>query len=109
MQEAVAELQKLKSRAANCAVTGNIDFNPGWHTALDLGNLLTVSEAVTRAALERRESRGAQFREDYPEKSAEFAKVNTIVWKGDEGTMQIRREAIPEMREDLRRVIEEMG
>ena len=65
---------------------GNREFNPGWHTALDLQNLLTVSEAITRAALERKESRGAQFREDYPEKSAEFAKVNTIVWKGDDGT-----------------------
>ena len=87
---------------------GNREFNPGWHTALDLQNLLTVSEAVTRAALERKESRGAQFREDYPEKSAEFAKVNTIVWKGEDGRMQIRREPIPEMREELRQVIEEM-
>ena len=71
-------------------------------------NLLTVSEAVTRAALERKESRGAQFRDDYPEKSEEFAKVNTIVWKGENGVMQIRREPIPEMREELRQVIEEM-
>ena len=82
-------------------VDGNREFNPGWHTALDLQNLLTVSEAVTRAALERKESRGAQFREDYPEKSAEFAQVNMIVWKDEDGAMQIRRDAIPEMPEDL--------
>ena len=78
-------------------------------TALDLMNLLTVAEAVTRAALERKESRGAQFREDYPEKSAEFSKVNTVVWKGEDGTMQIRRDPIPEMRDDLKRIIEELG
>ena len=108
MQAALKGLSALWERAARVGVDGNREFNPGWHTSLDLRNLLTVSEAVTIAALERKESRGAQFREDYPEKSAEFAKVNTIVWKGDDGRMQIRRDAIPEMREDLRRVIEEM-
>ena len=108
MQAALKGLSALWERAARVGVDGNREFNPGWHTALDLRNLLTVSEAVTIAALERKESRGAQFREDYPEKSAEFAQVNTIVWKGDDGRMQIRRDAIPEMREDLRRVIEEM-
>jgi len=108
MQAALKGLGALWERAARVGVDGNREFNPGWHTALDLRNLLTVSEAVTIAALERKESRGAQFREDYPEKSAEFGQVNTIVWKGDDGRMQIRRDAIPEMREDLRRVIEEM-
>jgi succinate dehydrogenase flavoprotein subunit len=107
MESALEHLKMFWDRAAKVGVTGTRDFNPGWHTALDLKNLLTVSEAVTRAALERKESRGAQFREDYPEKSAEFEKVNTIVWKGDDGGMQIRRDAIPEMREELRRVIEE--
>ena len=71
-------------------------------------NLLTVSEAITRAALERKESRGAQFREDYPEKDAKFAKVNTIVRKAADGTMEVRREPIPEMPEELKQVIEEM-
>ena len=109
MRAALEGIGELRERAAQVGVDGNREFNPGWHTALDLHNLLTVSEAMTRAALERKESRGAQFREDYPEKSGEFAKVNTIVWKGDEGQMQIRRDTIPEMREDLKRVIEEMG
>ena len=70
---------------AKVGVTGTRDFNPGWHTALDLKNLLTVSEAITRAALERKESRGAQFREDYRKKARSLRKVNTIVWKGDDG------------------------
>ncbi len=108
MQVALEGIAALWERAARVGVDGNREFNPGWHTALDLPNLLIVSEAVTRAALERKESRGAQFREDYPEKSAEFAKVNTIVWKDEEGRMQIRRDAIPAMRDDLQKVIEEM-
>ena len=109
MQEALQGITTLWQRAERVGVDGNREFNPGWHTALDLPNLLTVAEAVTRAAIERKESRGAQFREDYPEKSAEFAKVNTIVWKDDAGEMQIRRETVSPIREDLKRVIEEMG
>lgn len=108
MRAALDGLAALSQRAEQVGVDGNREFNPGWHTALDLHNLLTVSEAVTRSALERKESRGAQFREDYPEKSEEFAHVNMIAWKGDDGAMQIRRDAIPEMRDDLRVVIEEM-
>ena len=54
-------------------VTGNREYNPGWHTALDLHNLLTVSEAITRAALARKESRGGHFRDDYPDKDAASA------------------------------------
>ncbi|MEO8043480.1 MAG: fumarate reductase/succinate dehydrogenase flavoprotein subunit [Spartobacteria bacterium] len=108
MQAALEHLKTFWERARKVGVTGTRDFNPGWHTALDLKNLLTVSEAITRAALERKESRGAQFRDDYPEKSEEFAKVNTIVWKNEEGRMQIRREPIPALREDLQKIIEEM-
>ena len=78
---ALDHLKTFWERAARVGVTGNRDFNPGWHTALDLKNLLTVSEAITRAALERKESRGAQFRDDYPEKDDRFAKVNTIIRK----------------------------
>ena len=109
MREAVAGLQALKTRAANCSVTGNIDFNPGWHTALDLKNLLTVSEAIATAALERKESRGGHFREDYPDKEPEFAKFNYSLKQDTDGQMKISRIPIPEMPEELRKVIEEMG
>ncbi|MGI9086892.1 MAG: fumarate reductase/succinate dehydrogenase flavoprotein subunit [Chthoniobacterales bacterium] len=108
MQFALAELQKLKARAERAGVTGHREFNPGWHTALDLGNLLTVSEAVTRAALARKESRGAQFREDYPEKSNEFSKVNTMISQADDGSMQIKLQPLKEMPDHLQQVIEEM-
>jgi succinate dehydrogenase / fumarate reductase flavoprotein subunit len=108
MQEALDSLKKLSDRASRSSVTGNIDFNPGWHTALDLRNLLTVSEAITRSAIERKESRGGQFREDYPYKDPEFAKFNVAVKQAD-GEMQISHAPIPEMPAELKQVIEEMG
>src|SRR5207249_11588785 len=103
--------QHLKSfweRASRVGVVGNREYNPGWHTALDLKNLLTISEAITRAALERKESRGAQFREDYPEKDERVSKVNTMIRKADEGTMKVRLEPLPEMPDYLKQIIEEM-
>jgi succinate dehydrogenase / fumarate reductase flavoprotein subunit len=108
MQEALVGLKKLNERASASSVTGNVDFNPGWHTALDLRNLLTVSEAITRSAIERKESRGGQFREDYPNKDPEFAKFNISV-KEVNGQMQISRVPLPEMPPELKLVIEEMG
>ncbi len=108
MKEALDGLEKLKERTSRSSVTGNIDFNPGWHTALDLRNLLTISEAITRSAIERKESRGGQFREDYPDKDPAFAKFNVAVKEVD-GQMQISHEPIPEMPAELKAVIEEMG
>jgi len=107
MREALDKIENLKSRAANVAVAGNREYNPGWHTALDLNNLLTVSAAITRAALERKESRGAQFREDYPDKEDAFGKVNTMISKADDGSMKVRLEPLPEMPDYLKRVVED--
>jgi succinate dehydrogenase / fumarate reductase flavoprotein subunit len=107
MQSALDHLKTFWDRAARAGVTGNRDFNPGWHTALDLKNLLTVSEAITRSALERKESRGAQFREDYPEKDNAFGNVNTVVSQAADGIMQVRLEQLPEMPDYLKQVIEE--
>jgi succinate dehydrogenase / fumarate reductase flavoprotein subunit len=108
MQFALEQLKKLKERANRSGIIGHREFNPGWHTALDLKNLLTVSKAITRAAIERKESRGAQFREDYPNKEERFAKVNTMICKSEDGSMQIRLEPLPEVPDYLNRVIEEM-
>jgi len=108
MARALEELSKLRARASRVRVDGNRAYNPGWHTALDLGALLTVSEAVARSALERRESRGAHFRDDLPKPDPAFAKVNVVVKKGPGGEMRVERRPIPEMPAALKQIIEEM-
>jgi succinate dehydrogenase / fumarate reductase, flavoprotein subunit len=107
MREALGVLETLKRRAASAAVHGHREYNPGWHTALDLGHLLTVSEAIARCAIERKESRGGHFREDYPDKVGEFATINMAVRQAADGTMELRRLPIPEMPAELKQVIEE--
>jgi succinate dehydrogenase flavoprotein subunit len=107
MLSALDHLKTFSERAQKVGVTGNRHFNPGWHTALDLKNLLTVSEAITRAALERKESRGAHFREDYPDKDERFSRVNTIIRKGEDGAMQLQLAPLAEMPDYLKQVIEE--
>ena len=107
IQDALKQLRQLNERANRAGVIGHREYNPGWQTALDLTNLLIVSEAIALTALEREESRGAQFREDYPDKDERFAKVNTIASKAADGSVQIRLEPLPEMTEYLKQVIEE--
>ncbi|HUR92836.1 MAG TPA: fumarate reductase/succinate dehydrogenase flavoprotein subunit [Gemmatimonadaceae bacterium] len=106
MQSALDRIAALKEKAPRVTVPGNREYNPGWHTALDLRNLLTVSEAVARAALERKESRGGHFREDYPDKDPEFAKFNIVLRRGADGSMQVARETIPPLPPELAQIIE---
>jgi len=108
MAQALDGIEDLKKRAERIRVYGNREYNPGWHTALDLTSLLTVSEAITRSALERKESRGAHYRDDYPEKDAALGRVNIIVREGAHGEMEVRRQPIPEMSAELKHIIEEM-
>ena len=109
MQEALVKIAEFRERREKVSVMGNVDFNPGWHTSLDLHNLLNVSEAITLAAIARKESRGGHFREDYEAKDPEFAKFNFTVKKQDDGSMKLDRVPIPEMPEELQAVIKEMG
>ncbi|MBM3812665.1 MAG: fumarate reductase/succinate dehydrogenase flavoprotein subunit [Acidimicrobiia bacterium] len=104
---ALDRLRELRAQAAQVVVPGNREYNNGWHTALDLDNLFTVSEAITRAALERRECRGAQFRDDYPEKDSTYGAISFLIRKAADGSMQVSREPIPELRPDLKQIIEE--
>jgi succinate dehydrogenase / fumarate reductase flavoprotein subunit len=108
MLKALDGLNSLWRRMKKVRVIGNREYNPGWHTAMDLDSLLTVSEAIALAGLERKESRGAQFREDYPAKSEEFGNVLVVISKGSDGQMQVRQEPIPEMPVELKQIIEEM-
>ena len=101
-------LQMMYKRAARTRVMGNREFNPGWHTALDLQHLLTVSRAITIAAIERKESRGAHFREDYPQKDEQSGKFNLVIKKNRDGEMELKRESLPDVRSDLKQIIDEM-
>ena len=107
MQEALRRIQQFKERAARVGVSGHREYHAGWHTALDLRNLLTVSEAVARSAVERKESRGGHFRDDFPDKDPAFGAFNHVITKGPNGEMQIKREPLMEMRDDLKQVVEE--
>ncbi len=109
MLKALDGIGKLWERADKVAVYGHREYNPGWHTALDLKHLLTISQAIALSALERKESRGGHFREDFPDKSGDAAKFNIVVKKGADGVMQLRHEPIPAMPEELKSVIEEMA
>ena len=107
MQQALAGLAELNSRAARAGVTGHREYNTGWHTALDLASLLTVAESITRSAIERKESRGGHFRQDFPEKDPACATFNIAVRRQADGGMEVRRVPIPPMPGELKQVIEE--
>jgi succinate dehydrogenase / fumarate reductase flavoprotein subunit len=106
LETALAELEKLKGRATKVGITGSREYNPGWHTAIDLHSLLVVSEATARAALERTESRGAHTRSDYPDSDERQAREQIVIKKeGDR--MAVRREAQPSLPAELETIIKE--
>ena len=107
LTQALAALHRLQERVKRVHVEGNREYNAGWHTALDLRNLLPVAEAVTRAAIERKESRGAHFREDHLDKDPEWGTVNLVIRRAADGSMDVRREKLAPLRPDLQAIIEE--
>jgi succinate dehydrogenase / fumarate reductase flavoprotein subunit len=107
MQRALTGLEALKQRADQVGVSGHREFNTGWHASQDLANLLSVSEMITRSAIERKESRGGHFRQDYPDKDPAFATFNFVVKRDGDGQMQVSRAPIPPMPAELQQVIEE--
>jgi len=106
LQQALERLQALKARAAGVRVEGGRRYNPGWNLAIDLRSLLVVSEAITRAAIERKESRGAHTRNDFPATDAKFGAVNMVIRQRD-GQMTLTPEPRPEMPADLKQLLEE--
>ncbi len=107
MREALYKIAALRARADRAGIAGNRQYNNGWHTAMDLPNLLTVSECITKAALFRKESRGAQFREDFPNKDPEWGKYNIVVKRAADGDPLIEKREIAPIPAPLQEVIEE--
>ena len=106
MKTALEDIQSLRDRYNSVGIEGNMQYNPGWHMALDLEHMLTVAEAVTLAALERKESRGGHTRDDFPETSTEFAKVNVVI-KLDNSEIEVSKDELPVMPDDLQMLFEE--
>jgi len=107
MQEALEGISKLRQEATQVAAPANREYNPGWHTCLDLRNLLVCAEAITKCAIARKESRGGQFRDDFPDKSPEFAKVNHVVRKGADGKMELKAVPVKSLTDEQKQAIEE--
>lgn len=101
IREALAVLDGLEDRSRSVGVEGHRQFNPGWHLALDLRNMLAVSRCVAMAALERTESRGGHTREDHPAMDPQWRGVNLVCRQGPDGTVTLSRQPVPEIREDL--------
>ncbi len=109
MEEALGKIEALRARAAKAGITGNIEYNTGWHTALDLDNMLSISEMIATAALERKESRGGHFRDDYPEKDAEWGKYNLQIARGTDGRPMVRRVPVVPLTDEMKQIIEEQS
>jgi succinate dehydrogenase / fumarate reductase flavoprotein subunit len=107
LKSALNELDAIQKRADKVAVEGSIQFNPGWHLANDLKNMVIVSKAVAKCALERRESRGGHTRLDYPDYDTALSKVNSITRKGADGNLEYVTAPLPEMPAELKKLFEE--
>jgi succinate dehydrogenase / fumarate reductase flavoprotein subunit len=106
--KAIDIVKKINEMSNKASCGGNRGYNPGWHTALELTHMLTVAEAIARAAKERKESRGGHFREDFPEKIEEFGKINIAIRKDANGNMDVTKVPKSPLREDLQAIINEM-
>ncbi len=109
LTEAVGSIREISGQIADVGAGGNRWYNPGWHTALDMKHLLTVSEAIALSARERKESRGAHSRLDHPDKDMAWSTFNHVVRKGSDGEMVVERQDIPQILPELQAIIEEEG
>jgi succinate dehydrogenase / fumarate reductase flavoprotein subunit len=100
LEESLKRLADLRERIGKVTATGGRRYNPGWHLALDLRNMLVVSECTAMAALTREESRGGHTREDFPAMEPRWRKVN-LVCSLDGDDVRLTEQPVPTMREDL--------
>jgi succinate dehydrogenase / fumarate reductase flavoprotein subunit len=105
LQRALAAIQSLKERSRRMHVSGGRALNPGWHTCREVTNMLVISEAIVRGAIERRESRGSQWRFDYPEQSVELGHVN-FVTRRDGDAMKVAPTPIEPLTEGLQPLLQ---
>ncbi|MEQ8425620.1 MAG: FAD-binding protein, partial [Cyclobacteriaceae bacterium] len=108
LASSIEKLNEFERRAANAGCNGNRGYNPGWHTALELNHMITVAKAIAISAKERKESRGGHFREDFPEKSSEYAKANVTLKKDSSGSIECRQVPKTDVRDDLKQIIDEL-
>jgi succinate dehydrogenase / fumarate reductase flavoprotein subunit len=107
IEEALATIEALKDRVARLSVEGHRQYNPGWHLSIDLKNMLRVSEAIARAALDRKESRGGHTRDDFPATDPEWGKINVLCRVSDDGTgVTVFHQDLPVMPDDLKALFE---
>jgi succinate dehydrogenase / fumarate reductase flavoprotein subunit len=108
LEAAIDRITDLRGRVASVSVEGHRQYNPGWHLAIDLRNMLLVSDAVAKAALERKESRGGHTRDDYPLTDYDFwGKLNLIIELGRDGEPGVRHQKLPEPPPELAALLEE--
>ena len=107
MQQAIEKIEGLRTRAAKAGITGNIEYNTGWHTALDLDNMLSISEMIALSALERKESRGGHFRDDYPDKDPDWGKYNLKMTRGADGRPAMEKVPVVPLTDEMKQIIEE--
>jgi succinate dehydrogenase / fumarate reductase flavoprotein subunit len=106
LKAGIDHIERLKDESSQVKVDGNRHYNASWHQAMDMRNMLVVSEAMARAALARRESRGGHAREDFPQMDARFSKVNIVIRKASLG-MQIEEDDHPDPPPEIRQILEE--
>jgi succinate dehydrogenase / fumarate reductase flavoprotein subunit len=105
---ALEKVAELKAKVARLSVEGHRQYNPGWHLAIDLHNMVLVSESVARAALERKESRGGHTRDDHPMTDKDFwGKLNVIVELDKKGQVSVRHQPLPVPPPELAAILEE--
>jgi succinate dehydrogenase / fumarate reductase, flavoprotein subunit len=107
MQQAIEKIDTLRTRAAKAGITGNIEYNTGWHTALDLDNMLAISEMIALSGIERKESRGGHFRDDYPDKNADWAKYNLKLTRGADGRPMMEKIPVVSLTDEMKQIVEE--
>ena len=108
LTESLAEIEQLKERAKNLTVEGHRQYNPGWHLAIDLANMLLVSECIAKAALERQESRGGHTRDDFPGPDPHWGAVNLVLTLAAGGeSVDLKHQPLPVMPDELKTLFEE--